>query len=166
MGLFKVKDKVPVGAKEKIAAAQRIREANRATMLQGGKARQYSQTIPVTIIFVLAVAIAMFVTDDGGMLAGWRPTGIHTFDRILTGSEIPFITGDREMDRLVVVLIRGAAFFVAAGLIPLLALVLVKITTGRINSLVACWILIVAAPGLLYLWKDLLLPAFSDIVGF
>lgn len=163
----KGKYKAPVGAAEKLAMAQKLRETIRAGALAGGgKAKTYSQTTPVTIIFVLAVVIAMLMTDgSNSLLAGWHPTGLSSLDRLLTGSEIPHMTGDGDMDRLAVIFIRGGALFLFTGLFPLAALMTLRLSGGRLNPLIACWLMLVILPVALYFSKDILLPAISDILS-
>ncbi len=166
----KDKKKDIVGAKEKIATAKRLRNQAQTEMLQKiGQAKSYSQAIPITFVYVLAVLYAMFLTDaNSSLFANIRLTGDHGLDQLLTGSSVPVLVGDRALDRLFTILIRGFAFFIAAGIIPLVSYIVLRIADRtRLNPLVVCWGSIVTLPLLCYIMSDNLLPALKDVIdGF
>jgi hypothetical protein len=138
----KPKHTVPTGAIDKIAMAKRMREATRDEMqFRGGKPPTRSQTIPVAIVFAISVILSLLMTDGGSNpLSGLHPTGIYFIDHLLTGTDIPPLTGDADMDRLAAILLRGGAFFLMTGFIPFLAFVAVRMSgKGGLSPLVACW---------------------------
>lgn len=156
-----------IGAKNKIAVARQMRDRAMAEMqAKGAEMKKQSQAVPVTVVYCLAVVFAMLVTDSGSNpFASLHPTGFSDIDRLLTGSGIPVIMGDRELDRLIVVLFRGFAFFLAGGFIPFLAFVVLRISDrARINPLVMCWGMLILVPMAYYL-SDGLADTFNQLMS-
>lgn len=162
---FGKKKVLPIGAAEKIAAAERMREAARLEMLQktGGIQEAPSQTVPLAIVFGMAVIFALVLVESGNNpFSGWHPTGISSIDSLLVGSDIPSIMGDGDIDKLIVIMIRGIFYFLMAGLIPLFSLIIMRLTGKSLTPLVACWGVTIALPGICYF----LVPFIMDLGGF
>jgi hypothetical protein len=161
----KKKKTVPVGALDKFAVAQKMREDAQAEMLRktGGIQELPSQTIPVTIVFVLSVVFALLLTDGGSNpFTGWHPTGIYTIDNILTGKDIASIAGDKDIDHLIVILIRGVAIFFMAGIVPLFSFIFLRLGGKNVTPLVACWGVSIVLPIVVFF----LIPAVRSMGGF
>lgn len=159
LGLGEGKDEAPLGAKDKIAAAKRLREQGYFdTRSVGGPPGYPSQTAAVALVYVLATALAMLLTDAKvNPLEGLPHTGWRLFDSLALGKDIPAVTGDSAHDRLVAILARGFVFFLAAGIIPALAALAEKLVLyKRVKPLIICWGLIAAVPLVVYLVKGLL----------
>lgn len=144
-----------VGASDKFAAVERMRQA--AALEQGGgvvvKAQSGSQTVPVTIVFVLAVGLAMLLLSPVSI----SQAGGFSIGQLLFASAAPALIGDADMDRLVAILARGLAVFIVSAVIPLCGYILVQATKERLNPFVACWLALLALPLVLYPLSDMLL---------
>ena len=142
---FGEKKKVPPGAEEKYRVAEKMRELSRAEMqsrTDGGSGGIHgSQTIPIAVIFGLAVGFALFITEGSSInMSGLHLTGNAAVDGLLFGSGVPHFTGDADMDKLVVVFIRGMALFVMMGAAPFLAYLFCKsVGKNKVSPFVACW---------------------------
>jgi len=161
--------KPPVGASAKMEAARKLKESGFFDRERrhggGGGSRNFSgeqsypsQTIPITIVFVIAVIIALVLSWGENPLAGLHITGIPSFDDFLTASTF---TGDADMNKVLTLMGRGGVFFILAGIAPAIAIVLERTVLHRkVSPLVLCWgaILFCAA---LYLFVPLssVLPA-------
>jgi H+/gluconate symporter-like permease len=110
-----------------------------------------SQTIPVTLVFVLAVALA---AQQGS--AAWGLTGMRAIDNILSGAFIRSLIQDADISNLFILLLRGIILFLAAGFVPLCASAAVRsLGEKRLNPFVACWAALVALPLFYFLWSAL-----------
>ncbi len=169
--LFGLGKKKPtlIGANDKLELAKRIREASKANMqFKQGKTLTANQTVPIVVIFAVSVALAFFLTDKGGsMFFGGLSTGFYKLDLLLMGPGIPSLIGDVEMNRVLVIFIRGFAYFLLTGLAPFIAFLFINVTgKNSVNAMVACW-LIICIMLFLYTSKDFLLSVVKDIVkGF
>jgi len=163
------KDTKLVGAQDKLALARQIKKTSKANLqCSNNQTQTASQTIPISIIFSVAVLLALFMIDGGGTaLFGGHPTGIYKLDVLLTGSSIPSLIGDADLNRVIVIFIRGFAYFLLTGLAPFIAFLLISlIGKNRLNPFVACW-LVICVMSSFYMSMNTLLPALKDIVeGF
>jgi hypothetical protein len=137
-----------IGASDKITAAQKMRLAARDGESDNIPEKPSSQIIPVTLTFLMAAGLAMLLLGGAlPYLSGWRPTGIEDVDHILFGDSIQKMTGNTEMDHLLVIMIRAAVLFLAAGIAPFLAAIAVRIAgKKRLDPFVACWAVLIALP--------------------
>jgi hypothetical protein len=140
------KKRAPVGASEKIEIARQMRAAGRFNVNQagggGGDVRYPSQTIPITIIFVIATILAAVLTEGGGSnpLSGMHLTGIAPVDSFVTGSDLTSFTGDADQDKVLTIMGRGMAFFILAGIVPFITFVLERFFFRKtVMPLVLCW---------------------------
>ncbi|MCK5555806.1 MAG: hypothetical protein KAI76_06185 [Alphaproteobacteria bacterium] len=159
------KDTKLVGAQDKLALARQIKESFKTNIqLRNNATQTTSQTVPVMVIFMIAVGLAFFMTDGGGSaLFGGHPTGIYKLDLLLVGSSIPNLIGDADINRVVVIFIRGFVYFLLTGLAPFIAFLFINlIGKNRVNSFVACW-LVICITSFLYMSMHDLLPALRDI---
>lgn len=165
------KPEAPTGAREKIEAARKLREAGRynINMSSGGDDIRYpSQMIPVAVVYGLATILAMLLTDSASSpLSGLHLTGVSSIDHFVTSTDIATITGDRDEDRLFTVLGRGAAFFVLTGLVPGIAYVIERFFFyKRVMPLIICWGVIVAVMlSYLFIPLDQIIPFIRDMVS-
>jgi len=149
-------DKPPefIGASAKLAAAERMRQAAHEEAEYNASGKAVGQAIPVTIVFVMAVLLAMLPVGDIFVTADWSLTGIDSVDQLLFGAEIQKFTGDADLDRLIAILVRGSALFLLTGVAPFFASVAARIFgKNRLNPFVACWGAFVALPLLYFLWN-------------
>ena len=158
-----------VGAQDKLALAKQIKEYSKANIqFRNNETQTASQMVPVSIIFSVAVLLALFITDGrGAALFGGHPTGIYKLDLLLVGPSIPNLIGDTDINRVVVIFIRGFVYFLLTGLAPFIAFLFISlIGKNRVNSFVACW-LVICIISSFYMSMNTLLPALKDIVeGF
>ncbi|MBU6474670.1 MAG: hypothetical protein KGL10_00235 [Alphaproteobacteria bacterium] len=143
---------MPAGAQEKIENARRMREAGHFNVDIHGKnigsdTPYPSQTIPVTLIYAVAIIISMIVSDNGANpLSGMHLTGIHDIDNFVTGTGNTAFTGDPNEDHLISIFARGTAFFLLAGAAPLAAALLEHLLfKKRVMPLILCWGVIITA---------------------
>jgi hypothetical protein len=138
------KKRIPTGATEKIEIARRMREAGRFKTNQagGGNVDYPSQTIPITIVFVIATLLATILTEGGSNnpLSGMHLTNIPSVDSLVTGSNMATFTGDADQDKVLTIMGRGAAFFVLAGIVPLVSFVLERLFfRKKVTPFIICW---------------------------
>ncbi len=134
----------------------------------GGETRYPSQTIAITIIYVLATVLAMRLTDNkSNPLSGMHFTGISSFDNFVTGGDIAHFTGDPDEDRLFTIMGRGLAFFALAGFVPFITLVLEKLLfSKRVMPLVLCWgVTVVLMLIYLFMPSDGIAPLIKSLHG-
>jgi hypothetical protein len=139
------KKRAPVGATEKIEVARQMRAAGRYNINKsggGGDASYPSQTIPITIVFVIATILAAILTEGGSNnpLSGIHLTNIPSVDSLVTGSDMATFTGDADQDKVLTIMGRGLAFFVLAGIVPLVSFVLEHIfLRKKVMPLIISW---------------------------
>jgi hypothetical protein len=139
------KKRIPTGAKEKIELARQMKAAGKfnigTNMGGGGDVHYPSQLIPITIVYVLATAMAMVLTDKGSNpLSGLNLTGNSTIDGLVSGTGNLTFTGDPDEDRLFTILGRGLAFFALTGLVPMFGLIFERLLFRRkVTPFVICW---------------------------
>jgi len=143
-----------IGASSKRTAAERMRQAASDAGENNVPVSSSSQIIPVTVIFVLAAGFAALLLEGARPgLSGWMPAGMHDIDQLLAGASVQKITGDADLDRLIVILVRGAALFLATGIVPFLAAAAARIVgKNRLNPFVACWGVLISLPLFYLLW--------------
>lgn len=143
------KDKKLVGASAKIEAARQLKESGffdrERRRNSGGRdfgGQTYpSQTIPVTIIFGLGVIIALLISwNDTNPLAGLHITGIPLFDDFVTSDKPYGFMADPDYNKIITLFIRGAIFFVLAGIIPAIAFFFERtLFHKKVPPLLLCW---------------------------
>jgi hypothetical protein len=139
------KKRIPTGAREKIEMARQMKAAGKfdigTNMGGSGDINYPSQAIPVTIIYVLATGIAMYLTDKGSNpLTGLNITGNSMVDNLVSGGGVVTFTGVADNDRLYTILGRGFAFFLLSGLVPLLGFLFEQVFFRRkVTPFVVCW---------------------------
>jgi hypothetical protein len=165
------KEKPPVGASAKMEAARKLKESGFFDRERrgGGGARNFggehsypSQLIPVTIIFVIGVLIALFISwSDANPLAGLHITGIPLFDNFMTSSTPTAFTADPDVSKVLTLMLRGLAFFILAGIAPAIAFVLERTAFHKkVPPLLLCWGAILVTAGLcLFVPLSSILPA-------
>jgi hypothetical protein len=154
------KKRAPVGASEKIEIARRMHASGRHNVNQahGGDGSYPSQTIPVTIVFVLSVIIAAILGEGGGNnpFSGMHLTNIPSVDSFVTGSNVAVFTGDADQDKVLTIMGRGAAFFVLAGIIPLVSFVLEYLLfRKKVMPIIICWGVTVLAMMFYLCWDSI-----------
>jgi hypothetical protein len=166
------KTKIPSGAKGKLDLAKKMRESghyNDDNGGGGGDTRYPSQTVAITLIFALAVILGFLLTGgSSNPLAGTHFTGISSVDNFITGSDIATFTADPDQNKVLTIFGRGAAFFVLAGIIPLISLVLERLFfRQKVMPLVVCWgVTLVLMIMYLFVPADSIGPFFKGIVPF
>jgi len=138
------KKRIPTGATEKIEIARRMREAGRFKTNQsgGGDVSYPSQTIPLTIVFVIATILAAILVEGGSSnhLSGLHLTNIPSIDSFVTGADIVSFTSDPDQNKVITIMGRGAAFFILAGIVPLVSFVLEHLFfRKKVMPLIVCW---------------------------
>jgi hypothetical protein len=172
-GLGQKKAPPLVGAKEKLIAAQaaRIRKtlAQAKAMGIGKEGRSASQAVPVTLIFVLSVLFAAVLTETGALgRLGWHISSNPNLNRLLLGSGIPDVTGDPDMDKLIVLFSRGGLIFVATGIFPFFGFILAKALDRKITPYTATWAMGIVLPLLYFFFSESfggLMDALSEMIG-
>lgn len=154
-----------VGAIEKIAAAERMRNAARDDAEKAYGPSKGGQTVPATIIFVLSVVFAFMTVDSNPAGVGLHLTGVMSVDKTLFGPGIQPFTGSAETDMAIVALIRGFALFLLAGLPPLFAsLASGMFGRGRISPFVASWGALIVLPMIIYPLREVLGSLAGDLL--
>lgn len=138
------KKKIPTGAREKIEAARQLHASGRFNTSKsgGGDINYPSQTIPITIVFVVATIISAILTEGGSSnpLSGMHLTNIPSVDSFLTGSNMATFTGDADEDKVLTIMGRGGAFFILAGIVPFISMLLERTLFRRtVMPLILCW---------------------------
>ena len=162
----KKKETKIIGAREKIELAKRIKKASKANVyFDNNEVKIVSQTVPVAVIFMVSVVLALFLTDKGGSaFFGGFSTGFYELDLLLVGPGIPSLIGDADINRVLVIFIRGFAYFLLTGLAPLIAFLFIKIIgKNRMNPIVACW-LFISILSFLYTSRDSFLSVINEFI--
>jgi hypothetical protein len=165
------KTKIPTGAREKIESAKRMRAEGRYKTNEtgNGDTRYPSQTIPITIIFVLAVILSFIINlNNASPFTGMHITGIPSVDNFITGADVTAFTGDADEDKVFTLMGRGAVFFALTGFIPLLSFVLDRlIFNRRVMPVVVFWgVSMVMVIFYLFIPADGIMPFFKGIIPF
>ncbi len=153
--MFKKKTKRLVGANQKLENARKMNAAgyydvdthhgSASRKNAGGQAQYPSQTYFVAVIFVLSVVIAIMINSYGvNPLNGAHITGISLIDQFITGTGHLQLTGSAQNDELITIFARGTAFFLMAGIVPIIAALLeVSFLQYRVRPWVTCWFFLV-----------------------
>lgn len=160
--MFNKKKEAPklVGASAKFAAVERMKRAAALERQRGAKAKASSQTIPVTIIFVLAVGVSMLLLGPTSI----SKAGGFSIGQLLFASAAPGLTGDADIDRLIAILARGLAVFIVSAIAPLCGYVVVQASKKRLNPFIACWAVLLALPLVSYSFSDTLMPFIRSLM--
>jgi hypothetical protein len=133
---FKKKKALPVGAKAKVQAAQDLRRQGGDDVKSGHKGKGQDDTVPVVIaIYGLACALSLLL-----MQFTW-PQGpsFHlpdpVLDRMVLKMPPPPMVGDKDMDVIAAMFMRGLVFFFLAGITPgLTKLIALVFRRGKKNA--------------------------------
>lgn len=168
----KKKEEELVGASIKLATAERMRQQDRASKMgheDDEVGQSFSQTVPITIGFVFAVIVTM-MSMDGSVIdfSRFNLTGIRGLDNFIFGQDIPYLTGGKDMDKVLVIFSRAFSFCLIAGFFPLAGYAISKTAhRGKINPFIGCWIAIIASPVIYGIFYEMILPSLEDLArGF
>lgn len=163
--MFSNNDGKIVGAKEKIARAQMIKQGGGYGAVQSKReGRQPSPLIPVTIVFGIAAVFATILTQ-GPLQSGVNiNTGSSALDKILFGPGIYNFTGLPETDMAIVIFLRALAMFIVAGIIPFVTHTWQRmLDRAHMNVYVTFWGVSIALGLIYYLIKDSLVPLLAEV---
>lgn len=147
-----------VGAKEKLRAAQELRVKKYLAEAKakgiGKEERSASQAVPVTLFYVLSVIFAALLTESNALARmGWHIVNNSQLNRILVGGGIPAVTGDADIDKLIVLFSRGALIFIATGIFPFVGFLLMKYLDRKVNPYTAIWGVGIIIPMIYFLFS-------------
>lgn len=168
-GFGKSRNPQVVGAKQKMTRARQIQFGpggqEVVSKREGGGE---NLMIPVGIVYALACLLAMVLTE-GALMKG---AGIHFFssnpkwDTIFFGPGIPQVYGEGDVNRLVVIMLRGTGIFAVAGILPFLSRVWNSLRdAAKVNLYVSFWGTTIAAPLIYIIVKDFLWPLLLSMAG-
>jgi hypothetical protein len=161
------KDDAPIGARAKIEQAKKMQASGRFNINQsgGGSTHYPSQTVPITLIYVLATLLSMMFTEGkSNPFSGMHITGYPLIDNFVTGNDIHRFTGDPDMDKAFTIMVRGLSFFVVAGIVPLLGFLAEKFfMKGKVQPFVICWGVITIIMMFYFFADDIV--EFSKMIG-
>jgi hypothetical protein len=140
----------PVGAREKIAHAQALAKKKGFYHIESKReGKPPDVTISVIIIYGMAVVLALLLTQ--GMLdkgdAPFRLSDPYLHE-LLLGRHPPAFMGDRDMDTLIAVFIRGTVIFLLAGVMPLLSRLWDRMRGNNKPDFFIFWVVSTAVIGL------------------
>ena len=155
-----------VGAKEKRLRAALIKSGkNPDEITSKREGRQTDNTlVGVLIIYFLSCGLAWFLST--GLWKSGAPfdTGIGFIDDLMLSANGPAVFGDRDMDFVVLVLLRGLFLFAAAGIAPGLAWFWARLTDNpRLNIYRTCWGVPVGAGFVFFLFMEGVLPLLEEV---
>lgn len=131
-----------VGAAEKRKRALKYSEAAKKSFSTHNK--PVSPSIAIAIAFVVSCGLAMLLTE-GPIATGLGFSILPSIDPFLFGPGNPDIAGSPDVNRLVAVLIRGLAIFVAFGIPPLLTQAWQTLLSKQgLNPYIATWMTMVS----------------------
>ncbi len=131
-----------VGATEKRQRAQKYSAAAKRSF--SSHTKPVSPSIAVAIAFVVSCGLAMLLTE-GPIATGLGFSVFPAIDQFLFGPGNPDIAGSPDVNRLIAVLIRGLAIFVAFGIPPLLTQVWQTMLSKQgLNPYIATWMTMVS----------------------
>jgi len=150
-----------VGAREKMKQARNI--------MGGGApdkdAKRTPPAVAVITIFVMSVALAVVVTESYINQGGLRfSVGDAGLDKLLFKPGTHSFMGDPDMDYIILMLIRGFAIFVAAGIWPFATLVVQRaLDNAHLNLYRAFWGTPIGLTLLFLLLKDYFGPMLAEV---
>lgn len=152
-----------VGAAEKRLKAQQYKPEG---FIKSKREGTESQLVPVIMVYSLAVVFATILTQ-GVLESG---AGIHTgnsqLDRLLFGPGIPHLTATQDIDKVLVIFLRGTAIFLAGGLLPFCTYAWQRLVDRtRTNVYVSCWGVSIGLCLMYYLARDALPEILEKLVG-
>ncbi len=148
-----------VGAKEKREMARRLKSGKFDDIKSKREGAEPSLAAPVALVYVLSATVAWFMTDSSMQKALDIHTGDRDLDRFMFGLGVPDIMGDATMDLVLAVALRGLVIFLAAGIIPGMAWLWIRVLdNARTNIYIACWGTPVGLALIYYAIADLLMP--------
>lgn len=140
-GFGKKEEKGPTGAKEKIQRAMELRASGGDKLRTGHKGKEQDDTIPIMVAvygFACTTVFLLMQNKDGPPFRLPDPD-LH---RLLLGVPPPSFMGNPDFDTVIAVLIRGAAIFLLAGLVPGIVRLIYLFKKGKKPPLSVFWLVL------------------------
>jgi hypothetical protein len=155
-----------VGAKEKIMKAQMMQRGRLSDNIGKGKGEGTENYGPVVVlIYILSCALAFVL-----MMGAFKATGlnIHTgmpgFDRIMFAGGVPSLLGIPSQDMILIPILRGTLYFIAAGALPFLTLLWIRaIDKPNMNPFIAVWGVTLGLPLVFFFCTDFFGPLLGEV---
>lgn len=150
-----------VGAREKMRQARNI--------MGGGApdrdAKRTSPAVAVIAIYIMSVALAFVITENYINQGGLRlSVGDADLDRLLFKPGAHNFMGSADIDYIILMMIRGFAIFLAAGIWPFATLVVQRaLDNAHLNIYRAFWGTPIGLTLLLLLLKDYFGPLLAEV---
>jgi len=167
---FGKKDENPVlvGAKEKILRAKAIKRGMTLEQIKGGGGGEEKMAPPgvsLAVVFGMSVVLALLLTQ--GMLSkggiGFRLPDAD-LNALLLGASPPQFAGDKDVNLVIIVVIRGLVIFGLGGIVPFVARLWTRVfSKSGANLYVIFWGVTIGLPTVWFFVKDFLGPLVGQL---
>ncbi|MBL1147727.1 MAG: hypothetical protein HND56_00055 [Pseudomonadota bacterium] len=158
------KDKPRVGATAKRMQAEMIARKHRGEDVKGQK---QDVTGPIVLIFLISVAMAFLMTDQGvydRYAHYFRITGNHLVNQMLVGPGTPVFIGNGLADTIIVSITRGLFLFLLAGSVPYMVRTYARVTDRMQGNLyIMHWGCLIVVPFIIYVSQSFIWPLLKDV---
>jgi hypothetical protein len=165
VSMFSKESKPPlVGAKEKREKA--LKFDPRAQIKSKREGKETSPLVLAVMVYGVAAVLATLLTEGPFKDSGFGfQTGINLIDQYILAGGVPSVTGSPDTDLIILILLRGLALFLVAGVIPFATFISQKIFDKvSANVYFAFWGTTLSL-GVIYYGAVALLPVIMEIIG-
>lgn len=163
-GFGKKEQEKLVGARAKIEHAKKFQKGYKVQSKREGQ--EPNPMLAIVIVWGLAVGLAALLTEGVLKTGAGISTGNGSFDKLMFGPGEPSLMGSPDLDYILVLLIRGTAIFLAAGVIPGCTILWQRLVDkSHMNVYISFWGVTIGLAIIYYAAKDFLGDLFSEVIS-
>lgn len=163
-GIGKKEQEKLVGARAKIEHAKKFQKGYKVQSKREGQ--EPNPMLALVIVWGLAVGLAALLTEGALKTGAGISTGNGYFDKLMFGPGEPSIMGSPDLDYILVLLIRGTAIFLVAGVIPGCTILWQRLVDkSHMNVYISFWGVSVGIALLYVLSHEILGDLFKEVLS-